>query len=242
VRLGVKLYRSADLLTAISRGLAEDAARCLGGRMPPCAVVPNPLDLDAIDALRAEPIPAEVPSPCDGPSILAAGRLTPQKDFETLLRAVSLLRPERPDLRLTISGEGPERPRLEGLAEALGLKGIVRFPGFVRNPFAVMARARVFVLSSRYEGFGNVVAEALACGTEVVSTDCPYGPREILDGGRLGWLVPVGDPRGMANAIREALCRKRNDRTLTQTWLRRFSLSEVGTTYLRLIWANCTCG
>jgi glycosyltransferase involved in cell wall biosynthesis len=241
VRQGLKLYRSADLLTAISRGVAEDAARLLGARSGTDATVPNPLDLGAIDALRIEPPDPEIAVPTDGPWILAAGRLSPQKDFATLLTALSLVRRQRPDARLTILGEGPDRARLEGLAKELGVQDIVRFPGFVRNPFAAMARARVFVLSSRYEGFGNVVAEALACGTEVVSTDCPYGPGEILDGGRLGWLVPVEDPRTMADAILEALHRKRNHPTVVRAWLHRFSLPEVAGAYLQLMRAHRTC-
>jgi glycosyltransferase involved in cell wall biosynthesis len=240
LRLAIKLYRSADVLTAISRGVAADATRHVGGRSPTCAVVPNPLDLPAIARLRAQPSP-EVTVPSSAPWILAAGRLTEQKDFSTLLRAFSLVRTHRPEVRLVILGDGPQRPHLERLTIELGLGDAVQFPGFVRNPFGAMARARVFVLSSRYEGFGNVVAEALACGAEVVSTDCPFGPREILAEGRFGWLVPVGDPPAMARAILEALQHRRNDPELVQRWLHQFSLPEVAGSYLRLMQGEPRC-
>lgn len=234
-RWGIKLYRSADRLTAISRGARDDLARHLGWDPQRISVIPNPLDLRTITALRAESVPEGVLSSTTGPTIVAAGRLTPQKDFVTLLRAMCLVRAARPGVELAILGEGPERHPLQSIAEELGLRDVVRFPGFVRNPFAIMARARVFVLSSRYEGFGNVVAEALACGAEVVSTDCPYGPAEILDGGRFGWLVPVGDPRAMANAILEALEKRRAERAAVDVWLQQFSLPRVATAYLRVM-------
>jgi len=107
--------------------------------------------------------------------------------------------------RLLILGEGKKRTTLEALARKLGVASDVGLPGFVDNPFAYMARAAVFVLSSAWEGFGNVVAEALACGCPVVSTDCPSGPAEILDGGAYGPLVPVGDDAALAKAILSVL-------------------------------------
>lgn len=104
-----------------------------------------------------------------------------------------------------ILGEGAERQRLQALAGSLGVACDVALPGFEPNPFAWMARSGVFALSSLFEGFGNVLCEALACGCPVVSTDCPGGPREILDHGRHGWLVPVGDDRALARALLRAL-------------------------------------
>jgi glycosyltransferase involved in cell wall biosynthesis len=112
---------------------------------------------------------------------------------------------ERRAVRLVILGEGPEEARLRSLAAELGMAEDLRLPGFVENPYAYMARAGVFVLSSAWEGFGNVVAEALACGCPVVSTDCPSGPGEMLAGGRYGRLVPVGQAEVMAAAIDAAL-------------------------------------
>ena len=123
-----------------------------------------------------------------------------QKDFPTLLIAFSRLVKHR-HARLIVLGKGPLLPELLALARKLGIPGHVDFPGFVENPYAYLARARLFVLSSRHEGIGNVLVEAMACGCPVVSTDCPFGPSEILEGGRWGELVPVGDPVALAEAM-----------------------------------------
>src|SRR5262249_61888338 len=121
-----------------------------------------------------------------------------------LVRALALLRPDRP-WRLALVGDGPERPALEALVREVGLARRITFTGFVDDPFAWMMRARLAVCSSVYEGLGNAIIEALACGTAVVSTDCPYGPREILDDGRYGTRVPVGDAPAPAAPIATAL-------------------------------------
>jgi glycosyltransferase involved in cell wall biosynthesis len=146
-------------------------------------------------------------TPGGPPVILGVGNLKPQKDFATLIRAFARVRAERP-ARLVILGDarGPDKDAtyvaaLKGLPAQLGIDKDVSFAGFAENPFAYMSRAAVFVLSSAWEGFGNVVAEALACGCPVVSTDCPSGPAEILDHGRYGPLVPVGDDAALAAAI-----------------------------------------
>ena len=136
--------------------------------------------------------------------IVCVGRLSPEKDQHTLIRAMSILAPAQP-WRLAIVGDGPERPALEALVRSLDLTDRIVFTGEVADPFAVMMRARLAVSASVYEGLGNAIIEALACGTPVVCTDCPYGPREILQGGRYGWLTPVGDPAALAAAIAEAL-------------------------------------
>ena len=119
-----------------------------------------------------------------------------------MLRAFALL---PSDCRLVIFGEGKQRRALEGLAQRVGVAARVDLPGHSPNPFAHVARADLFVLSSRFEGFGNALLEALIVGTPTVSTDCPTGPREILGGGRYGQLVPVGDPDAMAKAILDTL-------------------------------------
>ena len=134
------------------------------------------------------------------PVVLGAGRFAPQKDFATLLRAFARVRGERP-ARLMILGEGEGRSALIALAAQLGVAADTAFPGFVANPFAYMSQAAVFALSSRWEGFGNVLIEALACGCPVVSTDCPHGPVELLQGGEHGRLVPVGDDAALAEAL-----------------------------------------
>ena len=132
--------------------------------------------------------------------ILSAGRLTGVKDHATLLRAFAEVLDSRA-ARLVVLGDGIERDNLLQLAERYGIADSVDLPGFRVNPFAYMSRASVFVLSSRYEGFPNVLVQAMACGTPVVSTNCRSGPDEILEDGRWGRLVPVGGWRSMADAI-----------------------------------------
>jgi glycosyltransferase involved in cell wall biosynthesis len=139
------------------------------------------------------------------PVILGVGRLVPQKDFATLIRAFAMARTGGMRARLLIVGEGPERDALQAQIDRLGVTGTCRLAGFRPNPAALMARARLLVMSSRYEGFGNVLVEALGCGTPVVSTDCPHGPAEIVGGGRFGRLVPVGDVAALADAMVQAL-------------------------------------
>ncbi|MBM4428677.1 MAG: glycosyltransferase [Chloroflexi bacterium] len=137
--------------------------------------------------------------------ILAAGRLVKQKDFKTLLKSFSLLKTKLPMARLMILGDGKEHPQLMRLAKNLGLEDAVHFPGFVVNPFAYMAHSSVFVLSSQWEGFANVLVESMACGTPVISTNCPSGPSEILEDGKYGILTPVGDANALAEAILDTL-------------------------------------
>jgi glycosyltransferase involved in cell wall biosynthesis len=197
-------YSSADCVVGISNGVAAALARLLGRPAGSVPVINNPVIGPGFAESRdADP---EHPWFHDGgaPVILAAGRLTRQKDYPTLLRAFAALATRR-DARLIVIGEGEERDALERLIRELGIADRVAVPGFVANPYAWMKGARLFVLSSRWEGFGNVLAEALACGTPVVATDCPSGPRDILGSGTYGRLVGVGDPEALTTAIEEAL-------------------------------------
>lgn len=201
--LVLRLYRQADGIIAVSDGVALDLARALSVPLSRIHVAPNPIVTPEL--LRQARAPLDHPwfppgAPTAPPVVLGAGRLTRQKDFATLLRAVADVRRERP-CRLVILGEGPERPALEALAAHLGIADAVELPGFVRNPFAYMARAAVFVLSSAWEGLPGVLIQALACGTPVIATDCDSGPAEILAGGRFGRLVPVGDVAALARAV-----------------------------------------
>ena len=150
--------------------------------------------------------------------IVCVGRLSAEKDQLTLLRAMIMLPPDR-RWRLAIVGEGPERAALEAFARSNGLSQHIVFTGQVADPFVWTRKARVAVCSSIYEGLGNSIIEALACGTPVVCTDCPYGPREILRDGRYGTLTPIGDPAAMAAAIVAAL-----DSTPDRRFLMRRSL------------------
>jgi glycosyltransferase involved in cell wall biosynthesis len=192
------LYPLADAVVSLSHGVVSDLER-LSPRIPPkVRVIHNACMDDSLLDVPAE-VDAEVPE-ASRPVLLAAGRLAAQKDYPTLIEAFRLVR-ERVDAELWVLGEGPDRASVEARIAELGLTPHVRLLGFRSHPAAYMRRATVFVLSSRFEGFGNVIAEAMAAGAPVVSTDCPHGPSEILRGGELGRLAPVGDPRGLANAI-----------------------------------------
>ena len=193
-------YPRADGVIAISRGVASDVAEFAGVPEERIATIYNPVDLSFIQS-QARRTPDELKPENSGiPLILGVGKLKRQKDFGTLIEAFARVRRVR-RVRLVILGEGEERGALTRLARRLGVAEDVSLPGFVANPYAWMAQASVFVLSSAWEGFSNALVEALAVGCPAVSTDCPSGPREILDHGIYGPLVPVGDERALAAAI-----------------------------------------
>jgi glycosyltransferase involved in cell wall biosynthesis len=196
-------YPKADSIIAISNGVATDLADTTGIERESIDVIHNPAFSPDIQSKSKESVSYRW-FDTDTPVVIAVGSLTQQKDFSTLLRAFSVLR-ERQDAHLLILGEGELREELESLASELGIATAVDMPGFVDNPYAYMRQADVFVLSSKWEGFGNVVVEALACGCPVVSTDCPSGPAEILANGEYGSLTPVGDETALAAEIETVL-------------------------------------
>lgn len=195
-------YPRADLLIGVSEGVCAGMRELLADAAPPIRCIYSPMDLAGIEAQGREAPTHPWFIERRGPLLVSVGRLSGMKDQATLLRALALL---PPDHRLVIFGEGKQRRHLEALVRDLGLAGRVDLPGHCANPFAHVARADLFVLSSRFEGFCNALLEALVVGTPGVATDCPSGPREILDGGRYGPLVPVGQPRALADAITTAL-------------------------------------
>ena len=192
----------ADAIVAVSDGVADRLAQATGLPRGSIRTVYNPVVGPELPTLAAEPVGHPWFRHGGPPVVLGAGRLVEQKDFPTLLRAFALVRRARP-ARLVILGDGPAGAceGLRAIAAALGCAEDLDLPGFVANPFAYMARAAAFALSSLHEGLPGVLIQALACGCPVVSTDCPSGPREILDGGRYGRLVPVGDHEALARAI-----------------------------------------
>lgn len=195
-----RAFRSSDRVVTVSEGVKEAVGTVLGLSGSNIVSIHNPVPLTTIrrKASRAANLPWEG----EAPFLMAAGRLVHQKGFDLLLQAFALVRDEvGRDVQLVIAGEGPERSDLEALADDLGLTGSVHFPGYLSPPFPYMHRASLFVLSSRWEGFGNVLVEAMAVGTPVVSTDCRYGPAEIIDDGESGLLVPPEDPEALATAV-----------------------------------------
>jgi glycosyltransferase involved in cell wall biosynthesis len=197
------LYRRTDHIIAVSIGVAKQLAE-FGLRSDKVAVIYNPILNDELFRAAEEDVDDPWFSPGAPPVLVAAGRLVKQKDFQTLIRAFALVRSTRL-VRLLILGEGQDRLELLDLGQLLGVADDVRLPGFVNNPYKYMKRASAFVLSSLFEGFPTVLVEAMACGAPVISSDCTSGPSEILEDGRWGRLVPVGDSVALAKAIQGVL-------------------------------------
>ncbi|MFP4280590.1 MAG: glycosyltransferase [Halochromatium sp.] len=200
------LYRFADRLIVPSDGVATDLVERFGVERTRIQVAHSPIVSARLERLAREPIAHPWLASDAPPLILGVGELGARKDFATLIRAFALVRAERP-CRLLILGRGRQRERLLALASDLGVAEALDLPGFVANPYPYMRQAAVFALTSRWEGLGIVLVEALACGTPAVSTDCPSGPREILGACCPQALVPVGDHRALARALGETLAR-----------------------------------
>lgn len=226
-------YPWVDEIVAVSQGVAEDLARISGLALEDIQVIYNPVVTPDLFEKVKEPIDHPWFAPEEPAVILGVGRLVIQKDFPTLIRAFALVRQHCP-VRLLILGEGEKRPQIEGLIHELGLEDEVALPGFVANSYAYMARAAVFVLSSAWEGLPTVLIEAIATGTPVVSTECPSGPAEILDNGKYGRLVPVGDVEALADAILATLCKPIDPKILRQR-SRAFSIERSVDQYLEVL-------
>ncbi len=227
--------KAINLIIAVSGGVRDDLVSTLRVPEDKIRVIYNPIDVENIFRRKDEPVPQFDFLCREGGYriILGAGRLTRQKGFDFLIKTFCRLREKR-KAKLIILGEGEQRAELEKLAEESGVKNDVYLPGFVENPWSYMSRADVFVLASRWEGFGNVIVEALACGTTVVSADCPSGPAEILENGKYGKLVPAGDADAFAAAVEESL-----DAPFDPEFLRAramdFRVSRIADEYLRHI-------
>jgi glycosyltransferase involved in cell wall biosynthesis len=197
------LYPWADRIVAVSEGVANNL-RELG--FPPAKItyIYNPIVTPELREHSQKTIADRCFDSPHIPIILGVGRLEKQKDFPTLIRAFAIVRKQQL-ARLSILGEGSQKTELESLVAELSLQGDVTFSGFVANPYVYMKQASVVVLSSAWEGFGNILVEAMFVGTPVVSTNCKSGPTEILQDGEYGKIVDVGDSEAMATAIRETL-------------------------------------
>jgi glycosyltransferase involved in cell wall biosynthesis len=230
--LARRFYPRADAVVGVSEGVRQDLIEYIG--LPPEQVhtIHNPIVTPELTTLMGEPVVHPWFDHDQPPVILGVGRLVAVKDFPTLIRAFALVRQRRP-ARLVILGEGEDRPQLEALAVELDIPEVVDLPGFASNPFAYMAKAAGFVLSSRNEGLPGVLIQALACGCPVASTDCRSGPREILRDGDYGPLVPVGDSHALAVAI-DQLLDNPIDAERLQARAADFSIERVTERYLTL--------
>lgn len=199
-----RYYPKNTAIITVSAGVRSDLIDTFGISPDLIHTIYNPVVSDSILRDAKAPIAHPFFAPQSPPVILSAGRLTEQKDFPTLIRAFARLRAQI-DCRLVILGEGKNLSQLTELAQTMGIGADVSFPGFSANPYAYMSRASLFVLSSAWEGLGNVLIEALAVGTPVVATDCRYGPREILADGKYGPLTPVGNADALASAMQAVI-------------------------------------
>jgi len=198
------LYPYADSVIAVSQGVAAELIADFRLDSRRVIAIPNPVVLSEIQRMAEERPCHPWLQPGEPPILLAVGRLVPEKDYATLLDAFARLRTDR-DARLLILGEGPLRFELEQRIGKLGLRDSIELVGFQSNPFGWMAACDLYVLSSKTEGFPNSLIQAMACGARIVSTDCRNGPGEILEGGRWGKLVPVGDIEALEMALAKAL-------------------------------------
>jgi glycosyltransferase involved in cell wall biosynthesis len=225
-------YPQADDIIAVSDGVAEDLAKLIKMKRERIQVIYNPIVTPELFEKAAAPLDHPWFGHGQPPVLLAVGRLTAQKGFDALIQAFALVRKDR-QLRLLILGEGEERPALEKQIKEYNLEQDVSLPGFVTNPYPYMAKAAAFVLSSRWEGLPTVMVEAMALGTPIISTDCPSGPQEILEGGKIGRLVPVDDPFALATAITITL-NTNVVRPSQESWAS-FSLDRVVDQYIKIL-------
>ena len=197
-------YPMANKVICVSYGVKEDLKDMLRLPDPKLTVIYNPVNVNCLTELSAEPAVHPWLSSPSTPILLAAGRLTYAKGFDVLIDAMGVVNTDN-DARLIILGEGPEEKNLHRQIDQMGLSECVSIPGFVNNPYPFFRHASLFVLSSRWEGLPTVLIEAIACGAQVVSTDCPSGPREILGPDADHRLVPVDDHEALASKIIDAL-------------------------------------
>lgn len=233
------VFSDADAVTTVSKGITDNLVRQMSVPREKITVVHNPVVTPAMQRLAAQTPDHPWLQPGCPPVVLAVGRLHRVKDFPTLLRAFARLGNDD-ELRLVILGEGAERAALENLAAELGIAERVSLPGWKRNPFALMRRARLFVVSSEAESLCNVLIEAMACGCPVISTDGPYvnGPQEILENGKWGGLVPVSDDGALAAAMEKAL-QTAPDREALRRRAGYFSAERVAKEYDKVLVGAC---
>lgn len=226
------LFPFADAIVGVSKGVCDNIALVSGLPRDKIHVIYNPIFTPELLKKFDAPVDEAWFLNTQISVILAVGRLSTEKDFPTLIRAFALVKQQYP-VKLVILGQGGELPALEELVKELELVNDVAFPGFVANPYAYMSKVKMLVMTSIYEGFGNVLVEAIIAGTSVVSTNCESGPAEILEDGKYGDLVAVGDVPALAAAMINTLNNPRNPELLRQRG-QEFSLEAALTKYNQL--------
>jgi len=227
------VYEHSAHVVTVSNGLRHELISDLSLKPSHVSTIYNPIISDNLELSSLCRPQTNITLPTCVPLILSAGRLVSTKDFPTLLRAFKLVLDVRP-AHLVILGTGPERSRLSNLASHYGINHHISFLGYLSNPYPLFAASKIFVLCSTSEGFGNVLVEALALGCSVISTNCQHGPGEILDNGRYGTLVNVGDHRAIAQAILEHLTRPPFPQASLTDYLLRYTVQTSLSDYLLL--------
>lgn len=228
------IYKKADGIVCVSKGVKTDFDKSFPFLSQKSIVIYNPFEIAVIKKKSYEAVSHPwLEGPRNYKVIISVGRLTLAKDFLNLLSAFLILK-ERDNVRLIILGEGHEKDDLTDFINNNNLNGIVDLHGFVDNPFALISKADAFVVSSKYEGLSNVLIEAMICGVPLISTDCPSGPAEILEGGRWGRLVPVDDSEALANAIYNTI-NSEDDVLDYSSRTRDFDSHKIGEQYLNYI-------
>lgn len=228
------LYPSADAIVGVSKGVALDLEQQLLLPAGKVMTIYNPVVDRELLAKANTPLDHPWFQKDSPPVFLAVGRLSTQKDFSTLIQAFALFR-KQAMARLLILGEGELRPELEDAIDKLGIAEDVSMPGFLPNPYAYMRQATAFILSSRWEGLPTVLIEAMACGCPVISTDCPSGPKEILEAGKYGLLVPIGDPVALSKVMLQMVANPPVNRELLIQKSMDFSFEKAVDNYLAIL-------
>lgn len=228
--MGALMWR-ANVLTCVSKAMVDQYRTLF--RNPPHVCVYNIVDTPAARARIAEPVNHPWFGQRTVPTMVAAGQLGPWKGFSDLISAVHIVAQKKP-VRLAIFGDGPQRAELQAQIDQLGMGEIISLEGHVANPLKYFAHADVFVLSSHFEGMPNVLIEAMMAGCTPVATDCPTGPREILESGRYGYLVPVQDPIALAAGIEKALSNPISSKVLGEA-IKPFQEDAVLAEHFRLL-------
>lgn len=226
-------YPRADEIVGVSQAVARDLECQLGFDQGTVREIYNPVVNHQLITKSKMPVSHPWFRKDAPPVFLAVGRLSPQKDFLTLIQGFARLR-KKMIARLVILGEGESRGELEATINRLGIAEDVSMPGFVENPYAYMSKANALVLSSRWEGLPTVLIEAMACGCQVIATDCPSGPAEILSAGQYGILVPVGDSAALSLAMLQVLRSPLNQDKLMER-ARYFSTERAVSEYLAIL-------